>query len=140
MGFKNTKGTNIKWATGFDADTASLTKFSDVETFSGMNITKETQTATLLEDQVDVATASKTVYGDIELGFLVQTSKTYEDLYAVLDSDTSELTFLSALTGLGISFKGNAILTNLTAPTETGAFQKFTATLKISGKPVKAAL
>lgn len=138
-GFKNTKGTTIKWKEGFDADTADLIQFANVETFSGMTITKETQTATLLEDQVDVTTATKTVYGDIELGFLVKDGgSTYDGLYDVLMSDESELTFLSTMSGLGITFKGNAVLTNLAAPTETGAFQKFTATLKISGSVVKA--
>lgn len=140
-GFKNTKNTIVKWKVGFDQDEADLSQFANVETFSGMGVTKETQTATLLEDQVDVAVATKTIFADIELGQLVKAADTdYDELYTVLASDSAEVTLMVTMAGLGVTFKVNAILTGLTAPTESGAFQKFTSTFKISGTPVKAAV
>lgn len=136
-GFSTSKGTEAFYnLTGHGVSAESIvTRFEDVRSFKGLSVTREVITDHDLFTDLEVAGAGKLVYGEFEIVFRVRADDavTYPQ-WINAARGAPEMSIKAYLpVGSGFKFTANAILTNVDAAIETGAFLAITLKFKPTG-------
>jgi hypothetical protein len=140
--FNTSKGTTIHYSLeGHDIAATSVTaKFLHVESFTGLDVTREVIKALDLELDTEDTGAGKISVSDIEIVVRLDQddATTYALFYAEMISDTNASTLKLHLPhGAGIDCLCNTTLTKVGAPVESGKFLTMPLVFSVSGLPKK---
>uniref|UniRef100_UPI004047590B hypothetical protein n=1 Tax=Shewanella sp. TaxID=50422 RepID=UPI004047590B len=138
-GFSTSKGTIVHYnLTGWNKTaTETVTKFTEVLSFSGLDISRELIKEINLETDTEVTGSGKTVVSDIEIVFRVASADTttYKLWFNALTAGT-DLTLKCFLPlGTGVTFLANVTLTKVSTPIEAGGFLHITLGFSVAGTP-----
>lgn len=138
-GFSTSKGTVVHynltgWSKGADE---VVTKFADVLSFNGLELTSEAMKEVDLETDTEVSAIAKTTCGDFEIVFRVPSNDkdTLKQWFKTQEAKT-DITIKAHLPfGLGFDFLANVNVSKVSAKIESGSFLHIAITFAVSGLP-----